>query len=97
MGGAWRREVGPGAHYLGCEHTQRNFESAFYRSTVADNKTFEQWNADGATWAHERAHLIWKKLLETYERPPMDPGIDEALQAYADKRREEIRAGSGAG
>ncbi len=25
------REVGPGSHYLGCAHTQANFQSAFYR------------------------------------------------------------------
>ncbi len=28
---------GPGQHFLGCAHTQANFETAFYRSTVADN------------------------------------------------------------
>jgi len=27
------REVGPGSHYLGCEHTQANFETAFFAST----------------------------------------------------------------
>src|SRR5258706_11950874 len=26
------REVGPGKHFLGCAHTQANFETAFYRS-----------------------------------------------------------------
>ena len=31
------REVGPGSHFLGAEHTQANFETAFYRSTIADN------------------------------------------------------------
>ena len=39
------REVGPGSHFLGCAHTQANFETAFYRSTVADNNSFEQWEA----------------------------------------------------
>lgn len=27
------REVGPGNHFLGCAHTQANFETAFYRSS----------------------------------------------------------------
>ena len=26
------REVGPGSHFLGCAHTQANFQTAFYRS-----------------------------------------------------------------
>jgi trimethylamine---corrinoid protein Co-methyltransferase len=36
------REVGPGSHFLGCAHTQANFETAFFRSTVADNNSVEQ-------------------------------------------------------
>ena len=41
------REVGPGSHFLGCAHTQANFETAFYRSTIADNNCYEQWEAEG--------------------------------------------------
>ena len=41
------REVGPGSHYLGCSHTQANFQTAFYRSSIADNNSFEQWQAEG--------------------------------------------------
>ena len=43
------REVGPGGHYLGCAHTQRNFKTAFYTSPLADNNSYEQWEAEGAT------------------------------------------------
>ncbi|MCB1719347.1 MAG: trimethylamine methyltransferase family protein, partial [Candidatus Competibacteraceae bacterium] len=52
------REVGPGAHFLGCAHTQANFESAFYRSTIADNNSFEQWEAEGGLDATRRANKI---------------------------------------
>ena len=41
------REVGPGSHYLGCDHTQANFQTAFYRSSIADNNSYEQWLAEG--------------------------------------------------
>jgi trimethylamine--corrinoid protein Co-methyltransferase len=83
-------EVGPGNHYLGCDHTQRNFETAFFRSTTADNGTFEQWNAAGAQWQHERAHETWKRMLRDYERPPLDAGTDEALGAFVTRRLEQI-------
>ena len=82
------REVGPGQHFLGCAHTQANFETAFYRSPVADNNSFEQWEAEGARDAALRANALWKKWLSDYEAPPLDPGIDEALQAYMAKRKE---------
>ena len=42
------REVGPGGHYLGCAHTQRNFKTAFYTSQLADNNSYEQWEAEGS-------------------------------------------------
>ena len=41
------REVGPGKHFLGCAHTLANFETAFYRSPLADNNSYEQWEAEG--------------------------------------------------
>ncbi|HWA43870.1 MAG TPA: trimethylamine methyltransferase family protein [Hypericibacter adhaerens] len=81
------REVGPGTHFLGCSHTQANFETAFYRSSIADNNSFEQWEAEGAQDAAQRANKLWKRLLREYEAPPLDPAIDEALQAYIAKRK----------
>jgi len=81
------REVGPGAHFLGCAHTQANFETAFYRSTTADNNSFEQWQADGSLDAAQRANAIWKKMLNDYEAPPIDPGVDEALQDFINQRK----------
>jgi trimethylamine--corrinoid protein Co-methyltransferase len=84
------REVGPGSHFLGASHTQANFEKAFYRSTVADNNSFEQWEEEGSLDAAQRANKIWKSMLETYEAPALDPSIDEALLAYIDRRKAEF-------
>ena len=84
------REVGPGSHFLGCAHTQANFETAFYRSSVADNNSFEQWEADGAMDAERRANGLWKNMLERYEPPPIDPGVDEALQEFMTRRKLEM-------
>ncbi|MGH6923703.1 MAG: trimethylamine methyltransferase family protein [Propylenella sp.] len=81
------REVGPGSHYLGCAHTQANFETAFYRSTIADNNSFEQWLAEGEKSAEQRANALWKKWLADYEAPSLDPGIDEALQDFIARKK----------
>ena len=83
------REVGPGAHFLGCGHTQSNFETAFYRSSIADNNSFEQWEAEGSLDASQRANALWKKALADYVAPAIDPAIDEELQAYVDRRKAE--------
>jgi trimethylamine--corrinoid protein Co-methyltransferase len=81
------REVGPGKHFLGCAHTQANFETAFYRSPLADNNSVEQWEAEGARDTIARANALWKKQLAEYEAPPLDPAIDEALVDYMNRRK----------
>jgi trimethylamine--corrinoid protein Co-methyltransferase len=81
------REVGPGSHYLGCQHTQDNFETAFYRSTIADNNSFEQWLAEGEKTADQRANALWKKWLAEYEAPPLDEASDEALTDFIAKKK----------
>jgi trimethylamine---corrinoid protein Co-methyltransferase len=81
------REVGPGKHFLGCAHTQANFETAFYRSPLADNNSFEQWESEGATDMAQRANVLWKKQLAEYVAPPLDPAIDEALQDFMSRRK----------
>ncbi|NND83230.1 MAG: trimethylamine methyltransferase family protein [Gammaproteobacteria bacterium] len=81
------REVGPGKHFLGCDHTQKNFKTAFYRSDMADNNSYEQWVEDGSTDQSQRANAKWKKMLADYELPPLDPAIDEALIAYMEEKK----------
>ena len=80
-------QVEPGGHFLGCAHTQANFESAFYRSNISDTNSVEQWMEEGSKDAATRANAIWKKMLADYEAPALDPAIDEALRAFMDKKR----------
>jgi trimethylamine--corrinoid protein Co-methyltransferase len=84
------REVGPGSHFLGSTHTQANFETAFYRSPIADNNSFEQWEQEGSLDMAARANRIWKTMLNDYEAPALDPAIDEALLAFMDRRKAEF-------
>ncbi len=81
------REVGPGKHYLGCAHTNRNFETAFYQSKIADYRPFEQWDSEGAPDTVMHANTRVKKLLNEYQAPEIDPGVDEALQAFIAERK----------
>ena len=84
------REVGPGSHFLGAEHTQKNFETAFYRSSVADNNSYEQWREDGELDTARRANRIFKEMLNNYVAPPLDESIDETLVAFIERRKSEL-------
>ncbi|MBL8691708.1 MAG: trimethylamine methyltransferase family protein [Rhodospirillaceae bacterium] len=81
------REVGPGKHFLGCDHTQRNFETAFARAPLSDNNSVEQWEAEGSLDMPKRANAAWKKMLADYADPGLDPAIDEALNDYMARRK----------
>jgi trimethylamine--corrinoid protein Co-methyltransferase len=86
-------EVGPGGHFFASSHTLARFETAFYEPMLSDWRNFENWSEAGAQTGTARANLIWKELLRTYEQPPLDPAVDEALDAYVARRKEEIKAG----
>ncbi|MHA1152856.1 MAG: trimethylamine methyltransferase family protein [Alphaproteobacteria bacterium] len=84
------REVQPGGHFFGAAHTLARYETAFYQPILSDWRNYETWEEDGARSATERATGIWKELLRSYEQPPLDPGIAEALEAYVRRRKEKI-------
>lgn len=84
------REVGPGSHYLGCAHTQANFQTAFYRSSIADNNSFEQWQAEGEKTAPQRANGFARRWLDSYEAPGLDQGIADGLNDFVAKKKESM-------
>jgi len=81
------REVGPGGHYLGCAHTQANFKSAFWRSDLLDYKPFETWEEEGARDTQALATARVAKLLADYQKPAIDPAVEEALADYVARKK----------
>jgi trimethylamine--corrinoid protein Co-methyltransferase len=80
-------ENGPGQHFLGTAHTLANFETAFFRSSIADNNSVEQWELEGSKDAVVRANEIWKRTLAEYEPPPIDEAKDEELREWIEKKK----------
>ena len=86
------RDIGPGGHYLGHEHTLEKFKDAFFMPEMFDNNSFEQWVAEGSVEITERALRRARSMLETYEEPKLDAGVDDALRDFVDRREREIPA-----
>ena len=80
-------EVPPGGHHLGTSHTMRHYKTAFYRAELFDYDSGETWEANGAEDAYVRANRKYKQMLKQYERPKIDPGVNEALREYIEKRK----------
>ncbi len=81
------REVGPGGHYLGCAHTQKHFKDAFWRSEVLDYKPFETWSEEGGRDTVTLARARMERLLDTYQKPAIDPAVEEALVSYVAQKK----------
>jgi trimethylamine---corrinoid protein Co-methyltransferase len=81
------REVGPGGHFLGCQHTQANFKTAFWRSDVLDYKPYETWEDEGGRDSAQLAAVRVKKHLGDFQAPPLDDGVREALEDYVTRRK----------
>jgi trimethylamine--corrinoid protein Co-methyltransferase len=84
------RQVPPGSHFLGCDHTLANFEHAFFDSRVADNNPWETWSDAGSLDAAKRANKLWKEMLSQYQEPPLDVAVDEALQDFIRQKKESM-------
>lgn len=80
-------EVGPGGHYLGCAHTQANFKNSFWKSGVLDYKPYETWAEEGERDTMKLANIKATKMLSEYQKPALDPAINEALIAYVATRK----------
>jgi trimethylamine--corrinoid protein Co-methyltransferase len=80
-------DSGPGQHFLGSAHTLANFETAFWRSHLSDNNSFEQWELEGSRDAAMRANQLWKQALREYQAPPLDAAIDAEISEWVERRK----------
>jgi trimethylamine--corrinoid protein Co-methyltransferase len=83
-------DIGPGGHYLGHPHTLEHFQKAFFMPEMFDNNSIEQWQAEGSVEINERALIKARAMLNEYEEPKLDAGVNEALLDYIARRVCEI-------
>ncbi|OCP09132.1 MULTISPECIES: trimethylamine methyltransferase family protein [unclassified Ensifer] len=83
------RDVGPGGHYFGTLHTLQRYDTAFYSPILSDWRNFETWTEAGRPTTYDHANRIFKQKLNEYERPSLDPAIEEELDAFVARRKAE--------
>jgi trimethylamine---corrinoid protein Co-methyltransferase len=82
-------EVGPEGHYFGVQHTQDRYTTAFYAPIVSDWRNYEAWEIDGSVQTPERAHRIFKAIMDEFEAPPMDIAVRQELTEFVARRKSE--------
>jgi len=83
-------EVEPAGHFLGCGHTMRNYQSAFYEPKLSDSEKVESWDEAGAKDMRQGAYERWTAMLEAYEPPALDVAKDDELRDFIARRKREI-------
>ncbi|MEM8840268.1 MAG: trimethylamine methyltransferase family protein [Pseudomonadota bacterium] len=73
-------------HFFGAQHTQERYTTAFYSPFLSDWTNYKGWEEAGAVRTPERAHKVWRKILDEFEAPPMEASIAEELDAFVDRR-----------
>lgn len=81
------KEVGPASHFLDSEHTMQNYKTAYWESTLNDDRPYETWEETGKVDALTRANHAWKKALADFEAPAMDQATDEALIDFIERKK----------
>ena len=85
------REVGPGGHYLGCDHTQANFKTAFWRTRSAGLQAVRDLGRGGrARHAGAGGRAGEEAAWPTIRRPALDEGKREELDAFVAQRKEAM-------
>ena len=83
------KSVGPNGHYFGVDHTQERYETAFYSPIASDWSNYEAWDLNGAVWTAQRAHKIYKNIINEFTPPHMDEAIKEELKDFVKRRKHE--------
>jgi trimethylamine---corrinoid protein Co-methyltransferase len=84
------KAIAPGGHFFGADHTMTRFETAFHRPLLAEGRNYQAWVEAGSIDATRRANGVWKRMLEHYQQPSLDPAKLEEVDAYIARRSEEI-------
>jgi trimethylamine--corrinoid protein Co-methyltransferase len=82
-------EVGGDGHFFGIQHTQDRYETAFYQPFLSDWRNYEAWEIDGGIWTAERAHHLWKRIVDSFEAPHMDEAVKDELKDFVARRKSE--------
>ncbi len=84
------REIEPGDHYLGTQHTLANFMDAFLMPELMDGDSYEQWRSQGEIDANQRGLDKARQVLSDYEEPRLDDAVLDELTDYRDRMQQEI-------
>ncbi|MDF2569409.1 MAG: mtgB 3 [Sporomusa sp.] len=83
-------KVGPGGHFLTQKHTRQNHAKELRRATLSDRLSYDGWGKERLD-TNQRAERKWKAMLAEFQAPVLDSDVNQALQAFMEKRMAEMK------
>jgi trimethylamine--corrinoid protein Co-methyltransferase len=83
------RDVGPGGHFFGTQHTLDRFRTAFYKPLLSDWRNYESWEEAGMPETKEKTVKLVGQLLASYQEPDMDSAVRAELEEFVERRKAE--------
>lgn len=81
------REVGIGGEFMTQDATIERCRTEFFHSHIMAVQDFPSWERNGKELAVDRAEKTWKKRIEEWEQPDIDPGLEKDLKEYVNKKK----------
>jgi len=81
--------IGPGGQFLAEMETLERCRTEFFFPTLMVTKDHAMWKEEGMVWAHDHATELLKKRLASYEKPPVDEGLEKSLDDFVKKVKAE--------
>jgi trimethylamine--corrinoid protein Co-methyltransferase len=86
------RGEGPGGMFLAADHTLAHFRDWAFMSPLFRSQSYVTWEKAGSLTTDRAATAEWKRLLEAWEDPGIDPGLDGELREHIERRTAELAA-----
>jgi trimethylamine--corrinoid protein Co-methyltransferase len=80
------REVGPGSHFFGAQHTMERYQTAFYAPLISDRRSEQAWRDAGAPDTAQRANQLGQRFLREYQEPAIADESRAALEEFVARR-----------
>jgi trimethylamine--corrinoid protein Co-methyltransferase len=81
------RSEGPGGMFLAADHTLAHFRDWVFMSPLFRSQSYVTWEKQGSITSDRAATAEWKRLLEAWEDPGIDPALDEELCEHIARRK----------
>jgi trimethylamine---corrinoid protein Co-methyltransferase len=78
------KKAGPGGNFVTSQHTFKHFKTELTIPNIFTRDSYDRWNEGEKLNAKERANRKVLEILDSYEQPPIDEGLEKELNEFAE-------------